>query len=86
MANTLARMERDELIVRTDDSADKRRAFVHLTPKARAIQADVMTAARRIAGHAVEGLSVAEQEQLFGLLARLNENLKREPPVAAARG
>ncbi|MSO98747.1 MAG: MarR family transcriptional regulator, partial [Rhodospirillaceae bacterium] len=33
MANTLARMERDGLIRREVDSADKRRSFIYLTPK-----------------------------------------------------
>lgn len=77
MANTLARMERDGLISRQHDSADKRRAFVQLTAKARAIQPEVISAARAIANQAVEGLSVNEQELLFSLLTRLNENLKR---------
>jgi DNA-binding MarR family transcriptional regulator len=76
MANTLARMERDGLISRQDDSVDKRRAFVQLTAKARAIQPDVIAAARAIANKAVQGLSANEQELLFALLARLNENLK----------
>ena len=33
MANTLKRMERDGLIKRKNDTADKRRALVHLTPR-----------------------------------------------------
>ncbi|MBM3515100.1 MAG: MarR family transcriptional regulator [Alphaproteobacteria bacterium] len=76
MANTLARMERDGLVARIDDPKDKRRSLIQLTPQARAIQADVMAAARRIAGLAVEGLSAADQEHLFTLLGRLNDNLK----------
>ncbi len=78
MANTLARMERDGLIVRTPDAADKRRALVRLTPKSRSIQADVMAAARGIATQAIDGLSPADQEKLFSLLVRLNDNLKHE--------
>src|ERR1700679_1465365 len=35
MANTLQRMERDGLIRRKGDAADKRRVLVHLTPRAR---------------------------------------------------
>lgn len=87
MANTLARMERDGLIARAPDSDDKRRALIQLTPKSRAIQNEVMAMARAIAAQAVEGLSPLEQEALFSLLVRLNENLKRETakPTAQVR-
>jgi DNA-binding MarR family transcriptional regulator len=76
MANTLARMERDGLIDRHDDPGDKRRAQVRLTAKARAIQPQVMAASRQIANRAVEGFSALEQESLFTLLSRLNDNLR----------
>ncbi|MDX2225193.1 MAG: MarR family transcriptional regulator [Rhodospirillaceae bacterium] len=76
MANTLKRMERDGLIQRREDGGDKRRAFVHLSPRARQIQGQVMAAAREVAARGVRTLTSAEQDQLFALMARLNENLK----------
>ncbi|MCA9223843.1 MAG: MarR family transcriptional regulator, partial [Planctomycetales bacterium] len=75
MANTLKRMERDGLIRRSDDDGDKRRSFIHLTDKARAIQADVVGAARNVGASAVRKLSPGEQDHLFALLAKLNDNL-----------
>lgn len=45
MANTLARMERDGLILRKKHPADKRAQQVFLTDKARAMEADAKEAA-----------------------------------------
>ncbi len=45
MANTLARMERDGLIVRMPDSADRRVRIVRLTPRARALEEAATAAA-----------------------------------------
>ncbi len=76
MANTLDRMERDQLIQRKADPADKRRATVHLTPRAAEMRGRVMDQARQVATQAIKSLTPAEQEQLFGLIARMAENLK----------
>jgi DNA-binding MarR family transcriptional regulator len=76
MANTLDRMERDGLVQRRPDPADKRRATIHLTARAADIRAAVMDRARRVAGQAVQGLTAPEQDQLFALIARLSDSLK----------
>ena len=76
MANTLQRMERDGLIKRKADSADKRRVLVHLTPRAREMQAKVMESARAVSNQTVKGLSAGDQEDMFSLVARMVENLK----------
>jgi len=76
MANTLERMERDGLIKRKADAADKRRALVHLTAHAKDIQAKVMESARAVSNRAVAGLSAGDQDDMFRLLARMVENLK----------
>lgn len=76
MANTLQRMERDGLIRRRSDAADKRRALVFLTARAREIQAIVMERARAVSNQTVEGLSVADQDDMFRLVARMVDNLK----------
>src|ERR1043165_9391725 len=57
MANTLQRMERDGLIRRKEDSEDKRRTLVHLTPRAREMQAKIMEGARAVSNQTVKGLS-----------------------------
>jgi DNA-binding MarR family transcriptional regulator len=76
MANTLARMERDGLIKREADGADKRRSFVYLTAKIKERQEAIVGEARKVAAAAVAGLNGAEQDALFALLGRLTENLK----------
>ena len=77
MAQLLSRMERDGLVERVDDPADKRSRLISLTP----------LAARRLPkakalmdGHtqqALAGFSQAEIEQLLALLARVNANVER---------
>lgn len=76
MANTLQRMERDGLIKRKSDTADKRRTLVHLTPRAREMQAKVMESARAVSNQTVKGLSVSDQDDMFRLVARMVDNLK----------
>jgi DNA-binding MarR family transcriptional regulator len=76
MANTLDRMERDGLVQRKPDPTDKRRATIHLTPRASEMRTGVMDRARRVASQSVQGLSGSEQEHLFGLIAKLSDNLK----------
>ena len=76
MANTLERMERDGLIKRKADTEDKRRALVHLTPRAKDMREAVMENARAVAGRAVQRLSPADQDDMFRLLSRMVENLR----------
>ena len=76
MANTLQRMERDGLIKRMADEADKRRSLVHLTPRACEMQAKVMESARAVSNQTVKGLSVGDQDDMFRLVARMVDNLK----------
>jgi DNA-binding MarR family transcriptional regulator len=76
MANTLDRMERDGLIRRQPDPEDRRRATVHLTSRAAEMRIAVISRARKVAGQAVHRFPIAEQEQLFNMLARMAENLK----------
>src|ERR687897_308190 len=75
IAKTLQRMERDGLIRRTPDPDDRRRARIHLTPKARALEPTLAAAARGINARAVDGLTRGEAEQLMGILARVIGNL-----------
>jgi DNA-binding MarR family transcriptional regulator len=75
MANTLQRMERDGLIRRDPDMADRRRIRVHLTERARAIEPDLIAAARAVNATATEGLSDAEIERFQEVTKRLTRNL-----------
>jgi DNA-binding MarR family transcriptional regulator len=78
MANTLNRMERDNLIRRRPDPQDRRRALVFLTERARALEADVTAEARRVNAIAIGTLSPEEQAELERLLDKLTGNLERE--------
>src|SRR5437762_13988061 len=60
MANTLDRMERDGLVRREPDPGDKRRATVHLTPRALAMRTAIMDRAREVASQAVHKFTIAE--------------------------
>ena len=75
IAKTLQRMERDGLVRRTPDPDDRRRARIHLTPKARALEPALAAAARGINARAVDGLTRDEAEQLMGIVARVIGNL-----------
>jgi DNA-binding MarR family transcriptional regulator len=48
VANTLARMERDGLIVRRSHPADARAQTIHLTRRGKSIKADAMAAAEAV--------------------------------------
>lgn len=76
MAQLLARMERDGLIQREPDPADRRSSLISLTESARA----KLPAGREILRHgnvdAMRGLSDAEVETLIGLLKRVLANVE----------
>ena len=77
MAQLLNRMERDGLVERVPDPADKRSRLISLTPPA----AKRMHLARRVMEglleEALTGFNEQEIEQLMGLLLRLIENIDR---------
>ncbi len=79
MANTLERMERDGLIKRKVDDADRRRALVFLTPKAKDARNDVLEGVRQVANRTLAQISAADQDAIFRLLGRMVENLRNEP-------
>jgi MarR family transcriptional regulator for hemolysin len=77
MAQLLNRMERDGLVERVPDPADKRSRLILLTPAAakRLPKAKAMMQARTT--EALAGFKAQEVEQLMDLLLRLNANLDR---------
>ncbi len=75
MAATLARMERDGLIVRTPDPADGRSAIVALTPLARKKLAAVEAAVDSTNADALRLLSATERKQWFALTRKMIEAL-----------
>jgi DNA-binding MarR family transcriptional regulator len=83
MAATLARMERDGLVIRTPDETDGRVQRIRLTSRARALQAPATAAAEAVNATALAGLSGAERAQFLRLMARVTAALD---PSAAPEG
>jgi DNA-binding MarR family transcriptional regulator len=79
MANTLERMERDGLIRRKVDDADRRRALVFLTQKSKDVRAQVLEGVRQVSTRTVAQISAADQDAIFRLLGRMVENLRNPP-------
>lgn len=78
MANTLNRMERDGLIERRPDPADRRRMLVYPTPRAMEMREAVLAEASAVNARAAEGFSPAETEMAQALLRRMIVNLSGE--------
>ncbi|WP_231119129.1 MarR family winged helix-turn-helix transcriptional regulator [Rhodovulum sp. MB263] len=68
IANTLNRMERDGLILREPDAADRRARRVRLTERARALEAPATEAATEVNGIALARLAPADRARFADLL------------------
>lgn len=77
MAQLLARMERDHLVQRTPDPADKRSRLISLTPLARRKLPESKTLLDAQVGDALAGFTPGEVEQLSAMLLRISANLER---------
>lgn len=79
IANTLARMERDGLILRAKDASDGRMQRVWLTEQARGLRGPAIAAA--IAENATElaGLSTDERAQFIALMQKIIETGANKP-------
>lgn len=76
MANTLARMERDGLVVRKKDPSDGRAQRVWLTREGSALQAPATQAATSVNAKALAGLSQTERAQFIALMQRTIASLR----------
>jgi DNA-binding MarR family transcriptional regulator len=76
MAYTLQRMERAGLIERLVDPDDGRRAQITLTPRARALEGTLVSAARQVNNTAVRGMSDAEVAAFMSGMEKMIENLE----------
>jgi len=76
MANTLQRMERDQLIRRDVDTTDRRRAVIRLTDRARRLERPLVGGARQVNRVATAGLTRAEVNELMRMIAVLIGNLE----------
>ena len=83
MANTLNRMERDNLIERTPDPNDGRSALIGLTRLGRQRAAEALASAQEVNVLALSGLKPAEREAFFDLLRRVATRLESDGPESA---
>ncbi|MFJ6699890.1 MarR family winged helix-turn-helix transcriptional regulator [Streptomyces sp. NPDC091272] len=78
MAQLLARMERDGLVLRTPSEQDRRVSMVSLTATGRAALPRVRSALFETNSRALRGFSEQEVDALQGLLDRLLANLEAD--------
>ena len=79
MANTLARMERDGLILRKKDLSDGRVQRVWLTEQARGLRDPAITAAIEENAFELAGLSADERAQFITLMQKIIETTAPAP-------
>ena len=75
MAKTLARMRRDGLVRDEPDAADGRRIRYQLTPRARALEADLAAAGHEVIAVATRGVPATRLAAFEQALAELAANL-----------
>lgn len=73
--NAILSMERRGLVRRVRDKADRRRQLVYLTPKGRALSADVLPRSMEVVRDATAGLTIRELAMLLELLRAIQTNL-----------
>lgn len=76
MAATLGRMERDGLIERRPDPADRRSQLIALAPGAEVKAEQIRAAADRVNAIAFQTLTPEEQAQFFDLIGRVARSLE----------
>ena len=93
MANTLNRMERDGLIVRTPDPEDKRSALVGLTRLGRQRASEALASAQEVNLLAMSLLRIAERDSFLDSLRKVIATLEADgqespppPPLVSKRG
>ena len=78
MSNTLARMERDNLIKRKPDVNDRRASRVHLTAHAKKLERDLTAGARAVNKRALGALKAKDKKVLLSLMGEMIDNLEAE--------
>lgn len=80
MAGTLGRMARDGLIERRAHPVDRRAQTVHLTDRARALEAPATEAAQAVNAQALAALPEAERVPFVASLSRIVAEMRRRKP------
>lgn len=74
--SAIANMEKRGLVRRVRDKVDRRKLHIHLTPRGRALQKELIPLAREVVATAVQGLSVDEVNRLLKTLVEIQKNLQ----------
>ncbi|HEX8933032.1 MAG TPA: MarR family winged helix-turn-helix transcriptional regulator [Pseudonocardiaceae bacterium] len=77
MAKTLSRMQRDGLIDRVPDPADGRRSLVMLTPRARELEHELVSAAHAVNAAAIQGLDEQAVVMFMATLTTIIDNIEK---------
>lgn len=86
MAHTLKRMDRDGLVERTPDPADRRRSLVTLTERARELESSLVQAAQGANAVATRGFTAEEVATFLELVTRMIDNLEADTASDANPG
>jgi DNA-binding MarR family transcriptional regulator len=78
MANTLARMERDGLIARAPDPADRRSTLLRLTRAGQQRAESALAAAGEVNALALSALAPGERPQFIAMLQRVIATLEAD--------
>lgn len=73
--SAILNMEKKGLVRRVQNKKDRRKWHVHLTPKGRALKAELIPLAREVVDTAVQSLSRKQVQQLLEGLAEVQKNL-----------
>ncbi len=73
--SAILNMEKKGLVRRVQNKQDRRKWHVHLTPKGRALKAELIPLAREVVDTAVQNLSRKQVQQLLEGLAEVQKNL-----------
>lgn len=77
----LNNLERCDLVQRVRNPHDRRKVNIYLTPKGKALRADILPGAEEIEEAATQGISPRELEMTVSVLRRVSANLGGLPPV-----
>jgi len=79
MSNTLKRMERDCLIYREPDPADRRSMRIHLTGMAKKLEDKLTQGAKNVNKIAMDGIKKKERKHLLEIMEHMTANLENAP-------
>ncbi|MCF8200210.1 MAG: MarR family transcriptional regulator [Sulfuritalea sp.] len=77
LSRALQQMERQGLVERLTDPADKRFVEVHVTSRGQILFGEILPLALQLRDRALDGLAETDRERLLDLLSQILDNLQR---------